>query len=534
MANTVAPAIRSSLRENRQQPGSPHTPTRFIPSNYSSPGSAFRQEEDAVIFELDPRYLSAGFEGESGPQCTISFSPHRARRLGDYREWMSDYKRKSENIEIRSKDYELWRNSVKDLDLGLLEDRLERGVREAYNKHLLTDAGTARLVVVLPSLVPHPVLSTVLTLLFERWKYTTITLLPAPTMAALGAGLRSALVVDIGWEETVITPVYEYRELQTHRTRRGMKSVTCSLGQVLETIKNEQEEPMRSSLRLDFDMVEEILTRTACCNSLLTGDGAELTAQTESLTLDQGTTPVETGEVTAIMEIDWPTNTSYQPVNLAKASLHDAVFGTLLGIEREEYRDDDDDEHTVPYLLYQVLLALSPDIRGVCMSRIIFTGQGSNICGLSARTLKAVDDIIQKRGWTSVCGQHVKSQRTGLAELAQGRVRRPDAGHDTPLSPGKDFVEERLQNKKSKEPAAPVKGILRQVDSLGAWSGASLLTSLKIRGFVEIDRERFLSHGLSGAHRDADVSVVPQRMSSFGLPTAKSGDRTSWTLAGWG
>jgi hypothetical protein len=59
------------------------------------------------------------------------------------------------------------------------------------------------------------------------------------------------------------------------------------------------------------------------------------------------------------------------------------------------------------------------------------------------------------------------------------------------------------------------------------------LATLKIKGFVEVEREKFLSHGLAGAHRDVDISVVPQRQ-SYGSGVLKTaGDRSSWTLAGW-
>ncbi|KAL3248971.1 hypothetical protein ABHI18_011831, partial [Aspergillus niger] len=58
----------------------------------------------------------------------------------------------------------------------------------------------------------------------------------------------------------------------------------------------------------------------------------------------------------------------------------------------------------------------------------------------------------------------------------------------------------------------------------------SLLTSLKIRGLVEIEREKYLQHGLAGASRDLEHGHAPDRRS--GLRTG--GDRSSWTLAGWG
>ena len=82
--------------------------------------------------------------------------------------------------------------------IGLMDDKFEQAVQEAYNKFLLTDAGSARLFLVLPSVLPHPILSSLLTTFFNPWNYPSITLLPAPAVAAVAAGLRSALIVDIG------------------------------------------------------------------------------------------------------------------------------------------------------------------------------------------------------------------------------------------------------------------------------------------------------------------------------------------------
>ena len=531
MASTVASAIRPGLRETsvRQPSGSPHTPTgRFLSSPQSSPGSySFRAEEDPIIVELDPRGLSAGFQGESAPQCHISFTPQNARRIGDYRIYLSGFRRKRRHdVAQRSKDYELWRNDLADVDLGLLEDMLERAVREAYNKHLLVDAGSARLVLVLPSLVPHPVISTILTLLFERWKYTTITLLPAPTMAVAGAGLRSGLVVDLGWEETVITAIYEYREVQVYRSVRGMKELTVKVGALLETVRRVQDQSIRDSLVMDFDFVEEFVDRAGAAHALMPVP-EDLATTTEKLQLEDEASAEAMNQDTASLLIDWPTNTSSRPIAISRQALHQVTSDTLITLRNEEHRDDH--EQSVSQLLYRTLLALSSDVRSMCMSRIIFSGRGSTVAGLPQCILETSRAVIKEHGWTPVRGKHQNTKRKGLAELTQARAAPPDARHGITL-PGKDDpVEDRLFKERSKNRYLTVSAVLRQVDSLGPWAGASIIASLKAKSFVDIERERFLSHGLAGAHRDFDPSALHQQRTI----AAKGNERTSWTLAGW-
>lgn len=167
------------------------------------------------------------------------------------------------------------------------------------------------------------------------------------------------------------------------------------------------------------------------------------------------------------------------------------------------------------------------------MSRIVIVGGGSSIPGLSQRIVAEVEALVSKYGWSAVRGKLADDQRESLRTIRQAPVERARAGYRVPLSPGKDYIEERLQKKQAKDDLPTVQGELRQIESLGVWAGASLLASLKIRGLVEIERENFLQHGLAGAQRGVDISALPHRSAhGAGLSKAAS-DQTSWTLAGW-
>jgi hypothetical protein len=43
---------------------------------------------------------------------------------------------------------------------------------------------------------------------------------------------------------------------------------------------------------------------------------------------------------------------------------------------------------------------------------------------------------------------------------------------------------------------APLKGVVRGVETLGPWSGASLVAAMRIKGVHEVEREEFAKHGL--------------------------------------
>lgn len=117
-------------------PGSPHTPLRNISSAYGSP-SALRAEEDCIVVEIGSRYLRAGFAGDVAPKAVVNFSPDGQRRAGDYRPWEAGYgdswRSRMQGAQF-GEVHELWKLDVRDLDLGLVGDKIERALRDAFTK----------------------------------------------------------------------------------------------------------------------------------------------------------------------------------------------------------------------------------------------------------------------------------------------------------------------------------------------------------------------------------------------------------------
>ncbi|KAJ5888579.1 hypothetical protein N7495_008620 [Penicillium taxi] len=520
----------SSTLRNAQSAKStspPHTPKQQLRSGHNSfnsttsPGSSFRNEDDAIIFEIGARWLRAGFEGNSAPICVVGFGPEESRRAGDYRgliEGDSGMGPLAEPIDAEewSREYELWGPDMRQIDLGLVEDKIERIFRDTYNQYLLTDAGPSRLVLALPSLLPHPLLSALLSTLFSRWRFPSITLLPSATMSATAAGLRSALVVDLGWAETTVTCIYEYREIVTKRSTRAMKTVLQDMGRLLTGLASSKnnEANTNNKISVGFKYCEEITTRLAWCSPSAEPDNKE--------------------ESTRTLSIPSPINPNQAFIDVPISLLAEPVERVLLATNTPE-SELDDEEKSIPLLLYNALLALPPDARGTCMSRIVFVGGGARIPGLRQRILHEISRLIDRYGWSPIRGKAVERQRQRLEELklsSQANGEKPPSGtiverpEPSQEEPELDFVEQKLR-RQNKDTRAPVQGLLREIESLGPWAGASLVTSLKIRGMVEIEREKFLQHGIAGGIRDSEYAV-PDRRSGL-----RAGDRSSWTLAGW-
>jgi len=62
----------------------------------------------------------------------------------------------------------------------------------------------------------------------------------------------------------------------------------------------------------------------------------------------------------------------------------------------------DEDDKPLPLLMFQALLALPIDLRQVCLSRIIVTGDGGSIPGLRSRLLAELAHIVSARSWDPI------------------------------------------------------------------------------------------------------------------------------------
>ena len=145
---TPAPIYRTSsgLRPglNRQQsataaaPASPRTPTNTSSSlSLGATSPSARSEDDCLVFEFGTRFLRVGFAGDSTPRGVLGFGPHSQWRAGDYRQWEMGYEdnwRRRKGGRRWGEAHELWQADLRNVDLGLVEDKIERAVREAYTQ----------------------------------------------------------------------------------------------------------------------------------------------------------------------------------------------------------------------------------------------------------------------------------------------------------------------------------------------------------------------------------------------------------------
>lgn len=112
------------------------TPNRSVASNFGSP-SSLRADEEIIIIEFGTRKLQVGYPNDPAPRGCVWFGPEQQRRVGDFRQWQSGYRhewRSAAAAGLWGRDHELWQYDVREVDLGLVGDKIERALREAFTK----------------------------------------------------------------------------------------------------------------------------------------------------------------------------------------------------------------------------------------------------------------------------------------------------------------------------------------------------------------------------------------------------------------
>lgn len=434
--------------------------------------------------------------------------------------------------------------------------------------------------VALPSALPLPLICVVFDTIFRNFHPPNISIMPAPMLTMAAAGLRAALVVDIGWAETIVTAVYEYREVQTMRTVRAGKMLGQEMLKVLggailghssdKDVAETEEETYRNLV--SFEECEEVMARMAYTTPSnrpkrsQPTDGSDEnnddddddddfhdTLELPADDLDAAMGDLDLGPIAAAQQIEQTPTTSIPLQSTMPPTLLDLPSSSLaLPTERTFFATSvppyahDDNELPLPHLIHLALLRLPLDIRGLCMSRILFVGGPSNIPGLQHRILDDVRTIYDERGWDPVSGRAAKAMkerkaRNNSSKLAPLRTDAPtpiiDDAPASALPQEPDHILAALHHAHPTPTPPAAQDPRHRIDgftSLGSWAGASLLSQLRVPAVVSVEREQWLQQGIAGAARSAPVSVAAaKRASAVAGPRGGAAEKV-WGLGAWG
>ncbi|XP_065833341.1 actin-related protein 10-like [Oscarella lobularis] len=141
----------------------------------------------AVVLEIGSAYTRCGFAGESCPRHIVATKVRR---------YMTD-----KIVSVFSDEFLKNPTDLYDVLIDFIEF--------IYFKCLLVNPKDRRVVIVEPLVWPDIVRQTLARVLFEHYYVPSLLFYPSPFAALLPLGVSTALVVDCGYAETSVLPVYE-------------------------------------------------------------------------------------------------------------------------------------------------------------------------------------------------------------------------------------------------------------------------------------------------------------------------------------
>ncbi|XP_074640089.1 actin-related protein 10-like [Tubulanus polymorphus] len=146
-------------------------------------GIGFTSEKTAVILDIGAAYTKCGFAGEIAPRCIIQTK-----------------------IKNRS-GQEV--NFCKSTNPDELFELLKNFLHKLYFRHLLVNPKDRRVVICESLLAPAYFRDTLARVLFKHYEVPSVLFAPHHQLSLFTLGNSSGLVMDLGYSETLVIPIYE-------------------------------------------------------------------------------------------------------------------------------------------------------------------------------------------------------------------------------------------------------------------------------------------------------------------------------------
>lgn len=145
-------------------------------------------DKQAVILDIGEAYTKIGFAGEAAPRHII---PSTLKKL----------------YGSTLKEIKVWQSNA---DEDELYENLKGFLHQIYFKYLLVNPKERKVVVSESILSPNKLRKNLAKVLFSHFNVVSVMFAPSHLLALFTVGVPSALVIDCGYSETLIVPIYEH------------------------------------------------------------------------------------------------------------------------------------------------------------------------------------------------------------------------------------------------------------------------------------------------------------------------------------
>ncbi|GAO50586.1 actin-like ATPase domain-containing protein [Saitoella complicata NRRL Y-17804] len=362
-------------------------------SRRTTSGLSETQEQDRVVLDIGCRYIRAGFSGEATPLASV-----RMATKGMKRHWEGGRKTCNPVCMLEGEVGTLWGLDVRDCDTGVLDDTLELYLRQIYQRYLLVDSKTKKVILTESPLTPIHIKMAMARILFTYFQIPSITFISSPTAACVASGVRNGFVIDIGWQQTIITPVYDLRPLTPFIVRTGIAGNRLHR-RVEYLLRNYGFPPLPPNSRAED--TEDFCQRGLICLPTTRIPSPKTTADEDfRSTYDSDT---------RTSDVEWTAPTTGER-HMIPGWIRDAAVEIFFEGAEDEYQDND--ARSLPQAVTHSLRKCSRDIRAQVTRNVILTGGCSNIPGIRTRIRSIVQSSLSKITGSADAGERVRVLET--------------------------------------------------------------------------------------------------------------------------
>ncbi|KAK2864086.1 hypothetical protein Q7C36_003240 [Tachysurus vachellii] len=318
-------------------------------------------EKTAVVIDLGAAYTKCGFAGENGPRFII---PSEIQRPG--------LQQPIKVVQYNINTEELYTN-------------LKEFIHTLYFRHLLVNPRDRRVVIIESILCPSHFRETLSRVFFKHFEVPSVLFAPSHLMSIMTLGVNSALVMDCGYTETLVLPVYEgipilsawealpmggkaiHVELASLLTEQCTVDTDLSTGQSLPAILG----------TIPEEVVEDVKVRTCFVSDLQRG----LKIQEAKFNMD-GTAERPAPPPDADYPLDG------RKILHIKGSIRDSVAEILF--------EQDNEEKSVASLVLDTLVKCPIDTRKVLSENLMVIGGTAMLPGFLHRLLAEIRLMAEK------------------------------------------------------------------------------------------------------------------------------------------
>ncbi|XP_052765993.1 actin-related protein 10-like [Mya arenaria] len=328
-------------------------------------GISYSSDKNVVILDIGAAYTKCGLAGESCPRCIIP-SQLKDDKTGQIRP-LWEFKKEDELFE-----------NLKDFLFQL------------YFRHLLMNAKDRRVVVCESLLCPAVFRETLARVLFKHFEVGSVMFTPGHLTSLLTLGVYSGLVMDVGYTETLVVPVYEgipvLKAIQSlplagRAIHKRIKEMLLKDGRVK---CGQQEFPLTDKPEL---LTEEILEdiKVRCCFVTKLNRAGKIHAVTMRGE-DESSLPAPPPDVWYPLDGD--------------SSLH--VSGKVREHACEVMFEQDNELQSISTLLLDAIVQCPIDTRVKLSQNIVITGGTSQLPGFLHRVQLELQKLLREPRYSNI------------------------------------------------------------------------------------------------------------------------------------